>query len=421
MPPAEATPYPATSPKAAAAPSGPSARSQRGLDWVNFFIADVQTAFGPFIAVQLLLHGWKSEMIGTVLTVNSAVGILSQTPAGMLVDQTHAKRAVVAACLALTAGGALIFAFFPSYVPVMMAQVMHGAAGGVVQTALAAIGLGLVGHRMFHHRVGRNERFNTLGNAATALAMGGLGTLISPAAPFLVAAGLCVPAGLALLAIRPQEIDYRKARGAERRKEPKAARFRELGRNRRLLAFALCLVLFQFADASILPLASERLAMHDRSESVLLSSVLIAIPQFVTALIAGWVSRHAESWGRKPLLLVGFVALAVRGALFGFIAQPAALAAAQLLAGASTVVVGIMTPLVVADITQGSARYNASLGSVQMLSLIGAAASTTVSGFAVERVGFAATFLGLAAVGLLGLAAVWLLLPETAQEALRKD
>ncbi len=418
---AEAIPHQAMSPGAVAAPSGPSARSQRGLDWLNFFVANVQTAFGPFIAVQLIFHGWSEGAIGSVLTVNAVVGIVAQTPAGMLIDHTHAKRAVVGICLAMTALGALIFAFFPSYIPVLLAQVLHGSAGSVVQTALAAIGLGLVGHRQYHHRVGRSQRYNTLGTAVTALAMGAVGSVISPGAPFVAAAALCVPAGLALLAIRPEDVDYRRARGAERREEPKAARFRELGRNWRLLIFALCLVLFQFADASILLLASERLAVHQRGQSELFTAALVAIPQFVTTLIAGWVSRHAETWGRKPLLLIGFVTLSVRGVLFALVTHPFLLGTVQVLGGATTAVIGIMTPLVVADITQGSGRYNASLGSVLTISLMGAAASTTLSGFAAERVGFAATFIGLAVVALLGLAAVWLLLPETAQEALRED
>jgi MFS family permease len=418
MPSPEAVPHPALSRgKAVARPN----RSQRGLDWLNFFVADVQTAFGPFIATQLALHGWLQGTIGSVLTINAVVGIASQTPAGMLVDHTRAKRALVGVCLALTALGALTFAFFPRYLPVAMAEALHGVAGGAMQTALAAIGLGLVGHRLYHHRVGRNQRYHALGNGATAMVMGALGKLVSPSAPFLAAAGLCVPAGLTLLAIRPQDIDYRRARGAERRKEEKAARFREVGRDRRLLVFAICLLLFQFADASIVPLASERLTAHYRPHSVLFTGALVAIPQFATALIAGWVSRQAETWGRKPLLLIGFAALAVRALLFTLITQPYWLSAVQVLGGPTAAVVGIMSPLVVADITQGSARYNAAFGSMLTISLIGAAASTMVSGFAAQRLGFAATFVGLAAVALLGLACLWLLLPETAQEARWED
>ena len=111
----------------------PSGRSQRGLDWLNFFIADVETAFGPFISVYLAQHGWGQGAIGSVLTVNSAVALAMQTPAGALVDWTRRKRLVLAACLALIAAGSLLIGFFPVYLPVMAGEFMHGLTGGAVR------------------------------------------------------------------------------------------------------------------------------------------------------------------------------------------------------------------------------------------------------------------------------------------------
>jgi MFS family permease len=171
--------------------AGPSARSQRGLDWLNFFIADVETAFGPFISVYLAQHGWTQGAIGTVLTVNTAVALATQTPAGALVDWMRRKRLVIAACLVLIAAGSLLIGLFPAYLPVMAGEFMHGVTGGAVRTAVAAIGLGLVGHRAYHTRVGRNQRYDSFGNAVTAAGMGAIGAFVSPGAPFLAAAGLC--------------------------------------------------------------------------------------------------------------------------------------------------------------------------------------------------------------------------------------
>ena len=171
--------------------ASPSARSQRGLDWLNFFIADVETAFGPFISVYLAQHGWTQGAIGTVLTVNTAVALATQTPAGALVDWMRRKRLVIAACLVLIAAGSLLIGLFPAYLPVMAGEFMHGVTGGAVRTAVAAIGLGLVGHRAYHTRVGRNQRYDSFGNAVTAAGMGAIGAFVSPGAPFLAAAGLC--------------------------------------------------------------------------------------------------------------------------------------------------------------------------------------------------------------------------------------
>ncbi len=404
-----------------AAEAGPSKQSQRGLDWLNFFIADVETAFGPFVAVYLSARGWRQGEIGSILTINSAVALATQVPAGALVDWTRRKRLIVAVCIGLIAGGALLIGDFPRYLPVMAGEVMHGLTGGAVRTALAAIALGLVGHRVLHTRIGRNHRYDALGNAATAAAMGALGAFASSRAPFFAAAGLCLPALGALSRIRGREIDYARARSSEGRREPRPARWRELGRNHRLLIFAGCLLLFQFANASMLPLAGERLIARHQRDSELITAALVVVPQLVTAGIAAWVARKAAEWGRKPLLIVGFAMLPVRAVLFALATGPWFLVGVQVLGGVTAVVIGIMTPLVVADVTRRSGRYNVALGAVSMIAGLGATVSTTAIGFLAQSLGFMAGFFALAAIGLLGLVLLWRLLPETWYEAVRED
>lgn len=395
----------------------PSERSQRGLDWLNFFIADVETAFGPFVAVYLASFGWSPGTIGSVLTINTAVALATQTPAGALVDWIRVKRAVIAGCLLLIAGGSLLIALFPRYLPVASGEFMHGITGGAVRTAVAAIGLGLVGHRAYHVRVGRNHRYESFGNAATAAGMGALGYLVSPAAPFYAAAGLCLPAFLALGMIRGQEIDYARARASEGRREPKAARWRDIARNRPLLIFAGCLFLFQFANASMLPLAGERLAVDHKSESEIITAALVVVPQMVTALIALYVARKADEWGRKYLLLIAFAALLARAALFAFAFSPWYLVAVQVLGGLTAAVIGILTPLIVADLTTRSGRYNFALGAVSMIAGVGATVSTTAIGFLTEQLGYTTGFIALAVVAGLGVATVWWWMPETVDAA----
>ncbi len=396
-------------------------RSQRGLDWLNFFIADVEVAFGPFVSVYLSAHGWKQGEIGLVLTLNTTVALVTQAPAGALVDWIRQKRLLVAGCIGLIAAGALLIGLFPRFATVAAGEFMHGMTGGAVRTALAAIGLGLVGHRAFHTRVGRNHRYASLGNAATAAAMGVVGSLLSPRAPFFVAAGLCLPALATLALIRGGDIDYARARSSEGRRESKAARWRELAWNRRLLIFAFCLFLFQFANASMLPLAGEHLAHQHQHELELVIAGLVVVPQVVTALIAGWVARKADEWGRKKLLILGFAALLPRALLFAFAPGPWFLIGVQVLGGLTAVIIGIMTPLVVADVTRRSGRYNFSLGAVGMIAALGSAISTTAVGFVAQTLGFTIGFLALAAVAAAGLAMIWVWMPETSYEARRED
>src|SRR6185312_5812205 len=133
--------------KSGVAPPHPSARSQHGLDWLNFFIADVETAFGPFVALFLTTEGWGQGAIGSVITINSVIALATQVPGGWLVDRVHTKRLVVAVCIACIAAGSLLIALFPDFLAVACGEALHGITGGAVRTSLAAIAIGLVGHR----------------------------------------------------------------------------------------------------------------------------------------------------------------------------------------------------------------------------------------------------------------------------------
>src|SRR5882757_5271611 len=87
-----------------------AARVQRPLDALNFFLADVRDGLGPYLAIYLLsTQKWDEASIGIVMSIAAAAGILAQTPAGALVDATHAKRGLmIAAALAVTAASLLL-------------------------------------------------------------------------------------------------------------------------------------------------------------------------------------------------------------------------------------------------------------------------------------------------------------------------
>jgi MFS family permease len=392
----------------------PSKRSEIGLDWLNFFIADVQAGFGPFVALYLASLNWSQGQIGLLLTVSTLSSIASQAPGGALVDAAPSKRLLIGGALAAIAAAALIFTFFPNPVIVFVAALLYGSTGGVIKPALAAIGLGLVGHSAFSGRVGRNQRYNSFGNAATAVLMGTLAHFIGQSAPFLIAAGLCIPAAGALAGIHSNEIDYARARSARDREKPReAARLREIFKSRPLLIFIIVLVLFQLADASVMPLASGRLGHEHNEQSAIITASLVAIPEIVTVLIASWIARQADDWGRKPLLIVGFCILPVRAVLFALAPGPWYLPGIQVLGGLTAATLGIMIPLVIADITRGTGRYNLAQGAAGTASAIGASLSTAVSGYVVQLFGYTLAFFGLAAIGAIGLIFLCWFLPET--------
>jgi MFS family permease len=391
----------------------PARRSLYGLDWLNFFIADVQTAFGPFVAVYLASRGWSPGDIGLVLGIGGAASVASQAPGGWLIDAVAAKRAMIGVSLALIAAGALVFTVWPSFWPVLIAELLHGVTGGTVKPALAALALGLVGHGALSRRLGRNQAYKSFGNAATAGLMGLLGQYTSDRAPFLIAAALCVPAAITLMMIRNQDIDYAEARSAADRENPrKGHRVRDAARNRYLQIFILVLVLFQVANAPLAPLATGRLAYEHAQVPLLMTAGVIVIPELMAALIAAWVAARADDWGRKPLLVLGLAALSLRAMLLGLTANPWALLLFQSLDGISAAVIGVMLPLVIADLTRGTGRYNLAQGVAGTAMGIGAAAAVGVTGYGVEHVGYVSGFLGLTAVALLGIVILVWMFPE---------
>jgi MFS family permease len=349
-----------------------------------------------------------------LLAVSTLASIASQAPGGALVDAAPSKRLLIGGALAAIASSALLLAFFPHPLIVFSAAVLYGSTGGVIKPALSAIALGLVGHREFSGRVGRNQRYNAFGNAASASLMGVLAHFTGQRAPFLVAAALCMPTAGALASIRGSEIDYARARSARDREKPReAAGLGEIFKSRPLLVFIAALVIFQLADASVMPLASGRLGREHHDQSTLVTASLVAAPEIVSALIAGWIARRADDWGRKPLLVAGFCVLPLRAALFALAPDPWYLVGVQALGGLTTATIGILTPLVIADLTRGTGRFNLAQGAAGTASALGAALSTAVTGYIAQLSDYSVAFFALAAIAATGVVFLYWFLPET--------
>jgi predicted MFS family arabinose efflux permease len=265
---------------------------------------------GPFLAIYLAGYKWDEERVGLALTVAEIAGILTQTPAGALVDLLRSKRALVGLAVATLAAGALLIALSPSFWPVIGAQILMGGTSSVFIPAICAMSFGIVGRAGFDTRQGRNQTFNSAGNVVAALSMGALGYFVSNRSIFFFVAAFAVPTLLVLLVIRPGEIDYEIARGAiGGEKDGKAESVLVLFRDRPLVIFLVCAVMFHFANAAMLPLLGEMLAKGRGRSSMMFMSACVVTTQVVITLIASWSGREAGTWGRKPLLLIAFGAL----------------------------------------------------------------------------------------------------------------
>jgi MFS family permease len=225
-----------------------------------------------------------------------------------------------------------------------------------------------------------------------------------------------VPLLFALGRIQSPDIHFGRACGAPDHHglgTPPRARHRSIWTNLSLLTFAGCVFLFQLANASMLPLAGESLVYSGTPLSSLIVSALIIVPQVIVALMAPWAGRRARTWGRRPLLLLGFAALPMRALLFAWTTDPTVLIAAQVLDGVSGTMLGVLTALVIADLTNGTGRFNLAQGFVGTMSGVGASLSTTLSSQIAGSLGRAAGFLGISVVALAALLMLWSLMPET--------
>ena len=397
------------------APS-PSVASLRGLDGVNLFLAGALSAFGPYLAAYLAEQKWTQQSIGFVLTAGGFAGLLSQLPGGALLDAIRSKRMAVALGAGMVAAGALMIGVWPSFPSVLAALVLQGITGGFLGLAITAISLGLVGNASLAERLGRNQRFASAGGVLATGLMGFIAYFLSYRAIFVVAAALVLPLLFALSRVQPSDIHFGRAScipDHQGPSPPPRARLRSLWKIRGLLIFAGCVFLFQMANASMLPLAGEAFAYNEEALSSLIVTALIMVPQVIVAIMAPWAGRQANTWGRRPLLLVGFTALPIRALVFASTANPVILIVAQILDGISGTMLGVLTALVVADLTAGTGRFNLAQGVVGTISGIGASLSTTLSGLVAGNLGRAAGYLGIAAVALAALLLLWSLMPDT--------
>jgi MFS family permease len=381
----------------------------RALDLVNFFVADVQTGFGPFVAVYLTTHKWTQIEIGYALTLGTMTSLISQLPAGVLVDSMRNKRTAASWALIGIIVAALLLALRPNQLPVLLAQMLHGVASCVITPAIAAISLHLVGHVGLGERLGRNARYGSIGNGLAAAVMGATGAYFSSRAVFFLTAALCVPALVALWSV---------GAGGHAREQTTSrvmglAGLKRLLSDRRLLIFAICVMLFHLSNAAMLPLAASEVTMRAGHFANLIIAACIVVPQFVVALLSPWVGRTAETIGRKWLLLLGWGALPLRGLLLAVLPGAWPLVMGQAISGISAAAFGVLLPLLAADLTLGTAHFNLCIGILALAMYLGAAMSTTLSGGIADSVGMQAAFLVLAAIGAIGVGVIWLAMPET--------
>lgn len=435
--------------------------SLRALDALNFCNAGIQTGLGPFMSVfYASQRHWNPGQIGALIACQSLAGVGLQSFTGGIVDRSSHKQALTAAAAAMVALCAVGIALIPSFTVQIAIQLTIGIAITVFPAATSAFALGLAEKDQITGRIARNESFTHFGNAAFALAAGLLGALVALAGIFYAAGVFASGMAVAALLIRKHHVNFEAAR--EGQEDGKQKGIRELLTDRRVLIFTATVVLFNISNQATLPLVAQILSRGsggDQGQSAKNQSgqsqngpsgngqsqrrqqqdgkgqsrqeqgggnrtshgaaaawqiaAAVFVAEAVMMLVALYVGKKANPWGRKPFFLAAFAFLALRNGLSVVSHNPFYLISLQGLDGVAAAIYGVLLTLIAADLARGSGRFNFLQGAIQSAMGLGGFLSNLGFGALAKSAGFNASFLGLAAAAVAGGLLFQWRMPET--------
>ncbi|WP_188906964.1 MFS transporter [Aureimonas endophytica] len=378
---------------------------RKPLEWLNFFMADMQAGIGPFLGIFLLAHGWQSGWIGTVMTIGGVAGMLMTIPAGALIDASDRKRifvivpgicTVVASCLILVS---------QEFWVVAASQVATAIAGAAIMPAVIAITLGIVKREGFSDQNGRNQAFNHAGNMVGAGLSGLLGWQFGYVWIFVLAAAFGLASIATVLLIPREAIDNQAARGMkEGGKDDKASGIKTLLECKPLLILAACLAFFHLGNGAMLPLygLAVTAAKGDGGGSLFVASTVVV----AQAIMIGTALLAMRMGGRKTggywlVMLVSFIALPVRGLIAAHLIKTWGVFPVQMLDGIGAGLQSVAVPALVQRILDGTGRVNVGQGAVMTVQGVGASLSPAIGGWLAQDLGYptAFTILGAFAIG----------------------
>lgn len=386
---------------------------------MNVTLGDVRDVFEPYLAIFLATERhWNPAQVGLAITITNIAGILTQTPIGAVVDASKHKRLLIAISSLVIAVSYLVIIHVQSFPATLAAQAGIGIAAVTTIPAVSAISLGLVGQDRLDQRISRNEAFNRTGNTVTAIAAGILAHFVGLTWIFYLLVMLCFATMILIFRVSHRDIDHRVARSDDTRtgnqtQSQTRATIKDLLRDRPLLIFSVSVFLFYAANAALLPLLSQQLSGGQGNTPSAVLSACIAVSQGMMIPVTAWAGQTADRWGRRPLLLIAFAATTLRAFLFGLHPNPWLVVGIQTLDGVASGIFAVLLVVVVADLTEGTGRFNLAQGGIYTTIGVGAALSNFAVGLLVKVTNFATGFFTLAAIAALGLIWFGLSMPET--------
>lgn len=392
----------------------PSRRSLRALDRLNLSLGDVRDVFEPFLSVFLAVdHRWNPAQVGLAISTTSLVGLFAQLPAGAIVDASKHKRAIIAISTIAVALSYLVIVNFTTLPVVVLAQAVIGTSAIIVGPTVSAITLGLVGHEQLEKRVGRNESFNHTGNAIAAILAGGLGQFAGRHWIFYLFAIFCIAIVISVFQIRRREINSSLSRSQDQAEGQHPAKLQDLAQDRAFQILTIAVALFYFTNAPLLPIVSQKVAGGQGSAPTVFVAASIFVAQIMMIFVSGRTGVIAERRGRKQLFLIACGAVAVRSLLYLFYDGAWFLVSVQLLDGIASGIASVLVILMVADLAEGTGRFNLAQGAINTAIGVGSSLGNLTLGFLAQLVGFKVVFMVTATLAIATFGLFWLKMPET--------
>jgi MFS family permease len=402
--------------------AAPDSRALRPLEWLNFCAADMQAGIGPFLGVFLLAHGWKSGLIGSVMTIGGIAGMAMTAPSGALVDATPHKRMLVIVPGICTVLASFLLLLSQHVWVVTASQVATAVAGAAIGPAISGMTLGIVRQAGFMRQNGRNQAFNHAGNMVGAGISGVCGWLFGLTAVFWVAAAFGVLSIVSVLMIPASSIDNDAARGlrADDGQDGHASGLRALLECRPLLLLAACLALFHLGNGAMLPLFGLAVVAAKQGNPASLVALTIVVAQGVMVLASLAALRMAEKRGYWLVMLISFAALPIRGLVAAHLMTWYGVFPVQILDGVGAGLQSVAVPGLVARLLNGTGRVNVGLGAVMTMQGLGASLSPAIGGWIAQALGYGPMLMILGSFALVSIA-LWvgfaaLLKPACAHE-----
>lgn len=377
------------------------------LALINFFVGDIQGGLGPFLATWLASAAqWDAGRIGLVTTLVGLATLALSGPLGALVDALHRPKMLLAvACLAILAG---TMALLParSFSAVLVAQFVAALGGTLLIPALTALTLGIVGKKGFPTQQGRNQAFNHLGVVAAALLITWGTSRAGAQTSFWVLGVMAVFALICVMATPEARWNKRRAIGWKEDEPPETTHrdsLKTVFTNGRLFSLSIALALFNLSNGPMLALLGQKL-VSTGADATGWTATYVLVAQLTMVPVALGAGLIADRRGRRMLLIAATAVLPVRALICAFVNDPVLLIGAEILDGVASGIIGVAVPVVVADLTWGSGRTQAALGTVNGVQGIGGALSGLVGGYLVTLFGWTTAFvaLGIPALAALG-------------------